>query len=33
MEQVKQMYIWHFHMIDILQQTSYYVSQLNNSAR
>ena len=27
MEQVKQIYIWHFHMIDILQQTSYYVSQ------
>ena len=27
MEQVTQIYILHFHMIDILQQTSYYVSQ------
>jgi len=27
MEQVMQIYIEHFHMIDILQQTSYYVSQ------
>jgi len=27
MAQVTQMYIQHFHMIDILQQTSYYVCQ------
>ena len=27
MEQVTQIYIKHFHMIDILQQTSYYVTQ------
>jgi len=27
MAQVTQMYIQHFHMINILQQTSYYVCQ------